>query len=571
MSADRFPLDANWAAGAGPAGAPFAAVHVTITKQEHIRLKTEAGYWKALHRKAVDAARRDQLRHERAVRELKEGAARTEAGLRVELEAAQAMVRDLRKRVFGTKSEGRKKCERQPRDGAAAPKGRRGCAPGHGHGRGIASNLPERHETVVHPDPQCPQCGLALLDFPGTEDAEVVEIEVKAYRRVIHRRRYVPACRCGCLPGIVSAPAPARLIPRGKFGVSVWTDVLLDKFGSGRPSERLLGDWAGRGLDMAASTLAGGLRAIAPLFEPIDQAILAELRGASHWHADETRWSVFADVEDKVGHRWYLWVFHSSSAVHYVLDRTRAGAVVERELAGVQAGIISCDRYSAYKKFASLHPGIRLAFCWAHQRRDFIELANAHPERQAWALAWVDRIGQLYRLNDARLATLAGGAARAAAQAALALAVRGMAAERAAALAAAAALDTAADVATAKVLRSMARHWGGLTVFVDCPWVPMDNNAAERILRGSVVGRKNFYGSGAEWSGQLAATMYGVLATLDVWGINQRTWLDGYLRACADNGNRVPADLGAFLPWAMDAPRLARMRAALPMASVDSS
>lgn len=117
----------------------------------------------------------------------------------------------------------------------------------------------------------------------------------------------------------------------------------------------------------------------------------------------------------------------------------------------------------------------------------------------------------------------------------------------------------------------MARHWGGLTVFVDCPWVPMDNNLVERVLRGSVVGRKNFYGSGAEWSGQLAATMYGVLATLDVWGINQRTWLDGYLRACADNGNRAPADLGAFLPWAMDAPRLARMRAALPMASVDSS
>lgn len=211
MSADRSPSNANSTAGAAPADVPFAAVHFTIAKQEHIRLKTEAGYWKALHQHAVDAARRDQLRHERLVRELKERAAQAEAALRVELEAAQAMVRDLRQRVFGAKGERRKKCERQPRDGAtAAAKARRGCAPGHGHGhghgrgrgRGIASNLPERHEDAVIDDPRCPDCGLGLRDFPGTEDAEVIEVEVKAYRRVIHRRRYVPACRCGCLPEV---------------------------------------------------------------------------------------------------------------------------------------------------------------------------------------------------------------------------------------------------------------------------------------------------------------------------------------------------------------------------------
>jgi len=29
-----------------------------------------------------------------------------------------------------------------------------------------------------------------------------------------------------------------------------------------------------------------------------------------------------------------------------------------------------------------------------------------------------------------------------------------------------------------KILKSMRRHWAGLTVFVDHPQVPMDNNAA---------------------------------------------------------------------------------------------
>jgi len=76
-----------------------------------------------------------------------------------------------------------------------------------------------------------------------------------------------------------------------------------------------------------------------------------------------------------------------------------------------------------------------------------------------------------------------------------------------------------------------------------------------------VVGRKNFYGSGSQWSGQFAATMYSVLMTARLWGLNARTWLSQYLHACAANGNRAPADISGFLPWAMDAARLATMRA----------
>ena len=80
-------------------------------------------------------------------------------------------------------------------------------------------------------------------------------------------------------------------------------------------------------------------------------------------------------------------------------------------------------------------------------------------------------------------------------------------------------------------------------------------------MRGPVVGRKNFYGSGSRWSGELAATMYSVLMTLKLWRLNARTWLGAYLQACAENGNQAPGGLNAFFPWAMDAKRLAHMRA----------
>jgi transposase len=74
-----------------------------------------------------------------------------------------------------------------------------------------------------------------------------------------------------------------------------------------------------------------------------------------------------------------------------------------------------------------------------------------------------------------------------------------------------------------KVLESLGDHWTGLTVFVEHPEVPMDNNTAERAQRGPVVGRKNYYGSGAVWAGRLAATMFSLLRTLCLWGLNPRT------------------------------------------------
>ena len=559
MSAMPCALDAGPAVSAAQS-VPFATVYVTLTKQAHIELVMEANSWKSQHRRAVERAEWRDQRYQRVLRQVKGQAARREAVLRAELDVANAKVRDLQQRMFGRKSERRKGGSEQPAQALAAraPRGHQRGA--RGHGRTMQSHLPERSEFVEIDAPQCPNCGLGFSAFPGTEDSEVLEIEVQAYRRVIHRRRYRPICDCGCVPGIVTAPSPPRLIDRGKFGMSVWVSVLLDKFLYGRPSHRLLQDLSDHGLNMSPGTLAGGLRALAPLFEPLDQALLSKLRSEPHWHADETRWAVFVEVPGKVNHRWYLWVFHSRSVVHYVLDESRSAAVVEAELAGVDSGFISCDRYAAYKKFARLHPGVVLAFCWAHQRRDFLELANDYPEVSPWAMAWVDAIAELYHLNGLRLQAGDGSAERVAHHSDLQLAVRRMASRRDGALA-----DPLLAEPAAKVLQSMTVHWPGLTVFVDHPGVPMDNNVAERAARLAVVGRKNFYGSGCEWSGQLAATMYSLLMTLKLWRLNARTWLSAYLQACADHGNRAPADVDAFLPWAMDAARLAAMRACAPV------
>ena len=539
---------------------PFSEQWVTLSKQQHIELVMQARSSKSLHERAVQ--RNQWLRG--VLRRQHEQAQQREAALHAQLELALAKIRDLQQRLYGRKSERRWDVQSTMHARAPSPRPRgqqRGMA---GHARTRLTHLPCVEETVELDSPQCPACGEPLHVFAGTENSEVLEIDVRSYRRVIRRRRYRCGCSCAVVPGIVAAPAPPRLIDRGKFGISVWVTVLLDKFLYGRPSHRLLQELADHGVPMSAGTLAGGLQALAPLFAPLNEALLSKLRSEPHWHADETRWEVFVEIEGKLGHRWYLWVFRSRSVVHYVLDESRSASVVEAELAGVEHGHLSCDRYAAYKKHARRHPGIVLAFCWAHQRRDWLMLGNDHPELKAYAMHWVEQIGQLYRLHDLRAhATAAGEFAALDAQ--LRRSVQSMAEQRDAALA-----DASTQRAARKVLQSMKNHWAGLTVFVEQPWLAMDNNAAERAIRPAVVGRKNFYGSGSQWSAHLAATMYSVLMTTRLWGLNARTWLSQYLHACAEQGNRAPEDLTPFLPWAMDAARLAALRA-LPTVRAGSS
>jgi transposase len=159
-------------------------------------------------------------------------------------------------------------------------------------------------------------------------------------------------------------------------------------------------------------------------------------------------------------------------------------------------------------------------------------------------LIWVERIGTLYHLNDERLAVRAEPALFAAADARLRAAVTVMEQQGATEL-----LEPSLHPARHKVLESLGNHWTGLTVFVKHPEVPMDNNTAERAERGPVVGRKNYYGSGAVWAGRLAAMMFSLLQTLCLWELNPRSWLTAYLTACAETGGAAPPDGERFLPW----------------------
>lgn len=487
----------------------------------------QARYWQALHGRAVER----------------------ELVLKARIEELQAQLHQSERRLFGEKSERSKSkaSGKEPVQGTRKRGQQRGAA---GHGRRRRGEHLPSVEEIWDLDGQqrcCATCQRPYAPMQQSEDSEIIEVEVRAHRRVIRRRRYRPTCQCPGQPGIVTAPGPAKLIAKASLGISVWVAVLIDKFLFQRPTYRWLADLRlTQGVAIAQGTLTDGLQRLLPLFEPLMKAIVERSLTAQHWHADETGWPVYVKREGKAGYHWQLWVFQSRETAVFQMEPRRSGAVVQAYFGESASGILSVDRCSAYKVLLK-RGRIQLAYCWAHVRRDFVRIARDWGgQHQGWALGWVECIGELYRLNAQRLRVLDDAQGFAVADGTLRAAVERMAVWRDVEL-----RDADLIGVRRKVLKSLANHWVGLKVFLEHPHVPMDNNTAERAQRNPVVGRKNYYGSGAQWSGTLAAMMFSIFQTLLLWKLNPRLWLRAYLEACAENGGHPPPRLGAFLPWEM--------------------
>ena len=488
-----------------------------------------------------------QSRHQRA--------RQRETLLKEEVERLQAQLRLREQQLFGRKTDTTASPDTPPPTTGETPtttKKPRGQQRGRpGPKRRDYAHLPAvvQEQELPAEQQRCPCCRLPFEPFPGTEDSAVLEIEVRAHRRVIRRHRYRPTCSCPQNRGIVTASVATKVIPKGILGVSILVELLLDNYLFYRPTYRLLADWKSRDLDLSRGTVTDALQRLGPLFEPVYKQLIEHNQKQKFWHGDETRWMVFATVEGKVGYRWFLWVVHSEEAVVFILDSGRVHDVPEKHLEPVKDGILVVDRYSAYKAMQQVKDGlIVLAFCWAHVRRDFLAVARSWPSEEEWTLEWVNRIGQLYAANAARVEVWESKPLEFAQQdAQLRQLVTAMAEQREQELS-----DPKLPVGRNSVLTSLREHWDGLTVFVEHPEVPMDNNRAERVQRGPVVLRKNSYGSGSVGAGKMAAMLFSLFQTLCLWNINPRAWLTAYLQACVSAGGKAPSDLGSFLPGQMD-------------------
>ena len=257
----------------------------------------------------------------------------------------------------------------------------------------------------------------------------------------------------------------------------------------------------------------------------------------------------------------------------FVMDPTRAGVVLARhagigektgqltadEDGGPRQLVVSSDFYSVYASAGKKADGLVNLFCWAHIRRYFVRAGDANPGQLTyWTQRWLERIKMLYAAHEELTAAWEQSAAPAPGQAAAAAARLEDA--RAARDAAIGAIDAARTKEMAapglqepakKALATLDREWDGPIARRNYPMIGLDNNTAERAIRGPVIARKNAGGSRNEAAARLAATFWTATATAEMAGLNVLTYLTAYLDACGRGRGKPPAgpELDRFLPW----------------------
>ena len=529
-------------------------IKVTEAHNTIIDLRQKANFWKTQHSRAIN---REESWKKRALTAEKNVSTQTVQLVEKyqQIEALKVRIVWLQRQVFGRKTDQIKNSARNSRSGdqkdpkySESPdkKRNRGKQPGaKGFGRKLHKELPTKEVDRDLPQDEkcCPICSKPYELFPGTEDSDEIHWEVCLVRRVYKRRRYRSTCDCKGTPRIITAPIVPKLIPKGKFSTGFWTQIILEKFLFQRPLYRIRKALAMEGLSISQGTITGGLKRIGEVLQPLYVKILERSRTAKHWHMDETGWKVFVEIPGKIGFRWWLWVIVTRDTCVYLLDPSRSARVPRDHLGEDAKGIASVDRYVAYKK---LSKNIRLSYCWAHVRRDFIRIWRGYKTLQPWSRAWIKRIKNLYRLNNDRLRVRSNIEEFRKKDLLLREAIASMEKKRAQQL-----THKTLHKTQRKVLESMNKHWEGLTIFVDHPDIPMDNNEAERRLRNPVVGRKNYYGNNSVWSGMLTAALFTIIQTLLKNHINPKKFLIAYFDACAENEGKPLDNLNDFLPWNM--------------------
>ncbi|NPC53548.1 IS66 family transposase [Corallococcus sp. AB032C] len=447
--------------------------------------------------------------------------------LQLELMGLKEQLALLQQRLFGASSE---------RLGDKPPKPPR-AKPRRGHGPRAQPEL--KVQEVLLPldeaDRVCGLCGSGLHAWEGqTEDGEEITVVERSFLlRRVKRQKY--RCGHGCAP--VTAPAPPRLIPGGRYSVDFAVHVALMKYGFHLPLARQERLYGREGLVVEAQTLWDQLDALAGHLQPSYEALPAHVFSSPLVHADETHWYL---LEKGPGTKWYAWTVASPDTVYHRILPSRSGATA-RTVLGDYAGVVLVDGYAAYqtatKSGADGPAPATLAFCWAHVRRKFFEAQKVAPAcKQVLTL-----IGELYAIEADLPGWYAlGGETR---QAALAhrCAVRQ---QKSAPLVErirqwALAQRALPGSAFRKALEYMLGLWSGLTLFLTHPQVPLDNNHVERQLRDMVLGRKNHYGSKSQRGTEVAALFYSLVETARLRGEDPGHYLRRAALAAIENPGTV--------------------------------
>lgn len=411
-----------------------------------------------------------------------------------------------------------------------------------------------RERVVIAAPCSCAACGSDRIAKMGEDVSETLEVVPRSWK-VIQTVREKFTCR-DC-ERISQSPAPFHPTPRGWAGPNLLAMIVFEKFGQHQPLNRQAERYAREGVELSLSTLADQVGAVAAALAPLHALIEAHVMAAGRLHADDTTVPLLAKGKTKTAR---LWVYarddrpFAGPAPPAALFRFTADRKGEHPSKHLKAwsGVLQAD---AYAGFNGLYAADRMptpvveALCWAHARRKLFELADiaANVRRgdkaapiSPLALEAVKRIDVVFAAERA-INGLAADERLAVRQAEIAPLVADlhawMTAERAR-------LSRHAPVARA--MDYMLTRRDRFTRFLTDGRTCITNNAAERALRGVALGRKAWLFAGSERGGERAASMYTLIVTAKLNGVDPQAWLADVI---ANIASTPMSRLGELLPW----------------------
>ena len=491
-------------------------------------------------RDAVIAERDQALSQNDRLRHLLRQLQRAQFGRRSEKldpEQLALALEDIEQAIAGSEADDDKKDEAGARARAEKRRSNRGALPAH---------LPRVDVTIEPEDTNCPCC-LAPMHVIGEETSQRLDVIPAQFRVLVtHRPKY--ACRA-CEEAVVQAPAPERLIKGGLPSEAMVAYVLVAKYAWHLPLYRQAQMLLAQGLDIKRAVLAFWVGYAAAELKPLYLRLRELILASGKIAVDET----VAPVLDpgrgctKKGYFWAIarddrpWGGTDPPAIAYSYAPGR-GAVHALKLLEGYRGIVQCDGYASYKAIAKATPPetIRLAFCWAHLRRKFFDIAkggNAPIAAEA-----LERIAALYAIEKTIRGRSAGER-------------RAVRHERSGPMVAAlkAWLEhqlarVSAKALIADAIRYALNHWDGLARFLDDGRVELDTNIVERGIRPIVLNRKNALFAGHDQGAENWACIASLIETCKLNGVEPQAFFADVLTRLV---NLWPASrLDELMPWA---------------------
>jgi len=450
-------------------------------------------------------------------------------------EQLQLALEEIAATVAAGEAEAEKKSPERRAKGTQERRKARGKLPAH---------LP-RIEVAIEPaQSTCPCCQGAMVVI-GEDSSERLDVIPARYQVMVTRRPKL-ACRA-CEGVVVQAPAPERLIPGGLPSEATVAHVLVSRYADHLPLYRQSQILARQGIEIGRDTLAAWVGVAANELKPVVARLREILLVSARLFADETTLPVLdpGRGRTKTGYAWAIarddrpWGGSEPPAVvfHYAPGRGQEEA---KKLLGGYGGRLQCDGYVGYKSLSrDGTSGPTLAFCWAHVRREFYDLAKSSAAPIATEA--LRRIAALYAI-EAEIRGKPPDERRSTRQAKSRPLVEDLFRWFEVQLA-----RLPGRAPTAEKIRYALNHREGLERFLDDGMLDMDNNVVERAIRPICLSRKNALFASGDDGGERWGWIASLVETCKLNGVDPQRYFTDVLTRLVNGwmDNRIDE----LMPW----------------------